>query len=277
MKEEKKSDPADIAHSDPIVASAIRFLPSKARKEALMRKLPLILASLPVFALLVYLLSSIFMLREMKASHGAALLNQERRIAMLEKNMPSEMRFRAFTLELLDANDRAAKNLGAQKISPKQAMEIAADILSICDRNPDIELHPSLYFGLAERESSFNPAAISHDDQGNELAFGILQATMPTAEPYLKEMGYPNPSSALLLDPVICSHVGFLILIDLRREFKSKGRDSWHIALSGYYYSQHLIWKLLTTKYGEEKIAATLEYADDVLLRAKRYEEKGIA
>ena len=118
-----------------------------------------------------------------------------------------------------------------------------------------------------ERESNFEPAIIS-----TAKCYGIMQVHPLTARRHLLEMGYVNPTNALLLDPVICTEVGIRVLVELRKYWMSEGLDSWLITVNSYFWGTSPVWDLLN----KSKMMPNLEYGKGVLDLQRRYKEKGI-
>ena len=198
--------------------------------------------------------------REITTTFAQELAVQRLHVFAIEKKMPYVAKYLSVVIEL----EKACSG----KLSAKDIVTVANIIVEYCQTNQDIGLTEDIVFGLIERESGFNPKAISVSK-----AFGIMQILYSTAERYLKDMGY-QPTLELLLNPVVNIEVGLRELVRIRKEFMSYGIDSWHICLAAYYWGDRPILELVFSK--ERGVYASLEYGQGVMALAKKWKEKGI-
>jgi soluble lytic murein transglycosylase-like protein len=185
----------------------------------------------------------------------------EVRSESFEKQLPQASRFVAIVQHLTTKMENRA--------TAAEIVEISRTILQHCIANESIGLNESLVFALIERESGFNPSAVSW-----AKAYGLTQVLLPTAEPHLKEMGFARATPELLLNPVVNVEVGIRELLRLKKYWMEEGIDSWKIALTSYFWGPRWTWALVKEK-GRGDLPS-LEYGVGVLRLATSWKEKGL-
>jgi len=111
------------------------------------------------------------------------------------------------------------KNPHARTSLGNRVPAVAAKIMDLSDRYRDDGVTPAMLLGLIEVESTFNANAISHNEAGEKVAYGLMQVTQKTATPYLRDMGV-SWSEAVALDPLRNLDVGAAHFASLHRRFK---------------------------------------------------------
>jgi hypothetical protein len=182
------------------------------------------------------------------------------RVSALEKGMPDMARY----FKVVHALDAASKG----KLKAAEVVDVARVIMESCILYKDMGLSEDIIFGLIERESGFNPKALS-----DMKAYGLTQCIRMTFELHLPSLGYQKFTEDLAFNPVVNMRVGVAEIVRLRKIFLEDGIDSWHIVLSAYYYGERPVWSLLKTKASER---VTLEYGKGVMDLAKKWKERGL-
>lgn len=197
------------------------------------------------------------------AVRAMVVANAERdvRIESLSKQMPVLARYTTLVAQIQES--------AKEKLTAFQIVEMARIILSYCQLEQSVGLTPPLVLAVMERESGFNPSAVS-----SSKAYGIMQVLPSTAASHLKEMGYSNPTKDLLLNPIICTEVGLRVLIGLRKYWMAEGVDSWLITVSSYYWGTTVTWRLFLEK--DKALLPSLEYGKGVIGLMKKWKEAGL-
>lgn len=183
------------------------------------------------------------------------------RLSAVEQQIPQVAKFMQTVMNLQKAVD--------EKLTATQVVEVAKIIVTQCYMNQDIGLTESIVFGLIERESKFNPKAISEAH-----AYGLMQVLLITAENHLVDMGYKAITTELLLNPVVNVEAGIRELVKLRRYWLSEDVDSWEITLTSYYWGPQVTWLLFKSK-GWVSVPS-LEYGRGVMTLARAWVAKGL-
>jgi len=224
------------------------------------KRLGFVVLVLIFLAVVVLAITTLFRLQSAVSMLSLRMKDQEVRLLSLEKQSPQVGRY---FLVVKALSDVAADNLSSREI-----VEISRVILEQCHLHEELGLTPALVFGLMERESAFNPRAISSAN-----AYGLTQVLPTTAEQHLREMGYQRATTDLLLDPIVNVKVGIAELIRLRRYWLAEGVDSWMVVLTSYYWGVRATHILLTRKSAP---LPTLEYGKGVLELSDKWREKGL-
>jgi len=159
--------------------------------------------------------------------------------------------------------------IAGDKMSAYEIVEVSKVIILQCNIHEDIGLTPDLIFGLIDRESSFNPSAISVAS-----AYGLMQITRSVFSMHLPKLGYAEFSKELALNPVVNVQVGILELIRLRILYMEDGIQGWLVPLHSYFWGERHTRTLLTTK--KRVNIPGLEYSQGVLNLAKQWKERGV-
>ena len=183
------------------------------------------------------------------------------RVVATEKQIPSVARY----LQVLRNLQLKAK----ETLTDYEITEIAKIILVKCAEYDDVGLTPSLIFGLIERESGFNPGAVS-----SARAFGLTQCIEDTFDRHLILLGYNKFTKEIALDPIVNIQVGIAELVRLRKYWKIEGIDNWIIPLHSYFWGTKWTHYLLTSKKRAEM--PSLEYGKGVIDLANIWKEKGV-
>ena len=115
--------------------------------------------------------------------------------------------------------------------SPEQITGLATMILEQSALYSDAGVTPSLIMAVMEKESGFDPTAVS-----SVRAVGLMQVRRAAAQTTLERLGYTY-SVALMQDPILSVKVGTEYLVWLHRLFMSEGveaRDDWQYTLMAY-------------------------------------------
>jgi hypothetical protein len=154
------------------------------------------------------------------------------------------------------------------KLAPEEVVNVAEIIYKECAANKDIGLTPDIILGLIERESNFNPDAVS-----SAKAYGLMQIIEDTWLMHdMFDMWAFSPDVAV--NPEINVRVGIAELVRLRRYWLREGQDNWMIPLTSYFWGVRNTWILLTSKTRD--MLPSLEYGKGVLDLASEWRERGI-
>ena len=192
------------------------------------------------------------------------LVNEEQDIILLlhDRRIPHIVKYTNLVKALMiGAND---------KLTAFEIVEIAKSILVNCEVHSDLGLTPEIILAVIERESGFNPDAISY-----AKAYGLMQVIRSTAELHLAQVGYGAVfSKELILNPIINVEIGMAELVRLRRLFLSEGVDGWLIVLTAYFWGERNAWELLNSK--KRARLPSLEYGKSILELAEKWRQAGL-
>jgi len=187
--------------------------------------------------------------------------DNELRLTAAEKQIPGIIKFQEVVKVLQDR--------GGEKLTAFEIIEIAKIIIVECEMNSSIGLTPDKILAVIERESNFNPHAVSY-----AKAYGLMQVIRTTCEIHLPELGYGNFSKELVLDPIVNIQLGIKELVRLRKYWLEEGTDSWIITMTSYFWGIRNTWALLTEK--KRANLPSLEYGKGILDLADNWRERGI-
>ena len=214
-----------------------------------------------IISLVVIILFSAILSGRRDSDFESDLYEHELRINSIEKQIPGISKYMLLVKELsVAAGDR---------MTAYEVTEIAKIIIVQCALNEDIGLTPSLVVGIMERESNFDPDAVSY-----AMSFGLMQVTQTVCEIHLPVLGYGNFSEALVLNPIINTEIGIAELIRLRKYWLVNDIDSFIIVTTSYFWGIKNTWYLLNSK--KRANLPSLEYGKGILDLAKAWREKGI-
>ena len=121
----------------------------------------------------------------------------------------------------------------------------------ICLQSQIYHVDPAIVFGLVERESDWNPNAISR-----RHAIGLMQVLLPTAQYVMKDSLL---TAQQLLEPYRNIHIGIAYLSYLQNNFKNYRR-----ALSAYERGE--------TRIAKERSIKNLWYVNSILRNSRHYQ-----
>ena len=197
-------------------------------------------------------------INRLESVSGKELKEATVRFEALEKHIPQVSRYISLVKEL---------SAVGKTLTPTEIVEIAQIILTECVLNEKIGLTPDIILAIMEKESNFDPTAIS-----SAKAYGIMQILSTTFNDHAESLGYSRFTLDLAHNPVVNTQVGIRELVKLRKYWLENGVDNWKITLSSYYWGVRNTWHLLSG----EKTTPSLSYGEDVLKRAEKYKNKGI-
>ena len=169
-----------------------------------------------------------------------------------------------YTVLVEQLAERAEGRMGAEDV-----VRVARIIMEQCALNKDIGLTPDKVMAMIERESGFDPAAVS-----SAKAYGLMQVIQETSLIHLPDLGYNRFRVEIIMDPVTNVEVGIRELVRLRRYWLEEGKDNWTYAIHSFFWGTRNTWALLTTK-GRASLPS-LEYAVGVLELANGWRERGV-
>ena len=172
------------------------------------------------------------------------------------------------TTQYIDLVKQLSETAG-DKLTAYEITEIARIIMVQCALNQDIGLTPSIILGLIERESAFDPDAIS-----KAKAYGLTQVIRPTFELHSYKLGYGEFNKDLALDPIVNVQVGIRHLVYLRKYWLSEGVNSWMITINSYFWGTTITWELFIEK--KRARLPSLEYGLGVLKLAEEWKKRGV-
>ena len=185
---------------------------------------------------------------------------QQLQIELNAKQIPDIAKF----VNLVERLSEVSKD----KLTPEEVVNVAEIIYKECAAHKDIGLTPDIILGLIERESNFNPDAIS-----SAKAYGLMQIIEDT---WLIHDVYDDweftPEMATM--PEINVRVGIAELVRLRYYWIREGQDNWMVPLTSYFWGITNTWVLLTSKTRD--MLPSLEYGKGVLDLAIKWKERGI-
>jgi len=220
-----------------------------------------------IFALVIdFIIAGIFVFLVIKTDRGMEGLRKDNydlriQVQATQKQIPLLTKYWILVKELSDVSDG--------KLSAFEVTEIGRIIITQCQMNQDIDLTPALIMGIMERESEFNPKAISR-----KKAYGLMQAIRGTFELHLRGLGYGGFTKTLALDPIVNVQVGIKELVRLKRYWLEYDIDSWLIATNSYFWGTAIVWELFMEK--KRAKLPSLEYAKGILDLEKKWREKGL-
>lgn len=127
-----------------------------------------------------------------------------------DKQIPYIVKYVKLVKEL----ERASKG----KLTAFEVVEISRVIITYCQIYQDIGLTADKILALIERESAFNPAAIS-----KARAYGLTQCIETVFDLHLPELGYGRFNKDLALNPIVNIEVGIKHLVYLRKYWLEQG------------------------------------------------------
>lgn len=154
------------------------------------------------------------------------------------------------------------------RLTSREVVDVAEIIYKECAANKDIGLTPDIVLGLIERESNFNPEAVS-----SAKAYGLMQIVEDT---WLIHDVYDDWDfdPDLATKPEINVRVGIAELVRLRHYWIAQGQDNWIIPLTSYFWGIRNTWSLLNSK--KRGLLPSLEYGKGVMDLAVQWREKGV-
>lgn len=185
----------------------------------------------------------------------------EIRLAAAEKQIPGIVKFQ----ELVSVLQEQSKG----RLTAFEIIEIAKIIIVECEMNSSIGLTPDKVLAIMQRESNFNPSAVSY-----AKAYGLMQVIRDTCDIHLPALGYGAFSKDLVMDPIINTQIGIKELIRLRKYWLEEGTDSWIVTMTSYFWGIRNTWALLTTK--KRANLPSLEYGKGILDLADGWRGRGI-
>jgi len=186
-------------------------------------------------------------------------LEQDVHLYLHDRNIPYVVKY----VRLVNALCGVAED----KMTAFEIVEVAKIITIHCEVYSGLGLTPELILAVMERESSFNPRAVS-----KARAYGLMQVIRSTVELHLAQLGYGTTfSKDLVLNPIINVEIGIAELVRLRRLFLSEGVDSWLIVLTAYFWGERNAWELLNSR--KRASLPSLEYGQGVLNLADKWKE----
>jgi len=189
------------------------------------------------------------------------LSDHELKILSHDKQIPYIAKY----IRLVKGLQAVSKN----KLTAFEIVEISRIILIQCQLNQNIGLTPGIVMAVMERESAFDPKAIS-----KARAYGLMQLLQPTIEDHLDKLGYGKFAVDLALNPIVNVECGIKELVRLRKYWLAEDVDSWMIVINSYYWGIRNTWDLLLAK--KRAKLPSLEYGKGVLDLAKKWKERGL-
>jgi len=188
---------------------------------------------------------------------------QDLKIQMHDKRIPYMVEY----VTMVKSVDEAAGSM----LSATDVIEVSRIIVEQCALNQDIGITPDKILALIERESGFDPTAISYAN-----AIGLTQVTKPIFLIHAEDLGFDKGADwvQVLLDPIQSVRFGVAELIRLRRNWISYGVDSWLIVFTSYFWGEKNAWDLLETKRRAQ--LPSLEYGQGVIELSAKWREKGV-
>lgn len=188
----------------------------------------------------------------------------ELRLLAHDKQIPYVTRY----MKLVEEMSVVADN----KLTAFEITEVCKIIIVECQRNQDIGLTPAIIMAVIERESNFDPTAIS--EMG---AYGLMQCIQATFERHLSNLGYQQATLEVMLDPVINIQVGIKEIIRLKKIWLTEGyetRSDWKITFYSYYAGERWARLILTTL--KKETFPGLEYSAGTTQLVNDWKERGV-
>jgi len=222
-------------------------------------KLKTIIAGILLFFALVFILGIHYGDRRRQDARDG---QQDLLILANQKQIPYVAKF----LKLVRELERASEG----KLTAYEIVEISKIIIVQCEVHSDLGLTPSIVMAVIQRESAFNPDAIS-----KQRAFGLMQLIRPTMQNHLQDLGYGRFTKSLALDPIVNTECGIKELIKLRQYWLEEGIDNWLIVATSYFWGIRNTWELLVEKKRAE--LPSLEYGKGILDLAREWQKRGLS
>lgn len=161
------------------------------------------------------------------------------------------------------------EKVAGDKMTPKQVVEVSEVISAMCIAHQDLGLTSAKIFAMIERESNFDPMAISP-----QRAYGLMQLIRPTFEMYLEDIGYAKFSKTIALDPVVNVKAGIEHLVYLRSYWLEEDVDSWMTVMNSYFWGIRTTWELFLSK--RRARLPSMEYGKNILDLTREWKERGL-
>jgi len=156
-------------------------------------------------------------------------------------------------------------------LTPFEVVEISRIIIEQCAIHSDVGLTPDKIMAVMERESAFNPRAIS-----KARAYGLMQVIQSTFLIHSPDLGYGKSfSRELALDPLVNIQVGIRELVRLRKFWLSEDVDSWLVVYTSFFWGERNAWALLLSK--KRARLPSLEYSKGINDLAKKWRGRGLS
>jgi len=167
----------------------------------------------------------------------AIVYEQGVQLKIQEKQLPVMAEYIQLVHAIQDASE--------DRLTAHEVVEMAKIIMEQCTLHSDIGLTPSRILAPIERESSFDPEAVSHAQ-----AYGLMQCLESTFARHLPELGHTGLiTEELMLDPIWNIRVGIAELIRLKKMWLKEGAESiddWKITYYSYWagegWARHLLY-----------------------------------
>ena len=218
--------------------------------------LAVILIAITLLVLVVYLvvMDEVRDLGEVIHDHGVE-------IGSVKKQIPAVSRYIILVKEI--------EQKSGGKLNVLQVTEIAQIILVQSNRYSSVGLTPQLILAVIERESMFDPNAISYAQ-----AYGLMQVTEGIFKIHLAELEYGEFTKDLAMDPIVNIKVGIMEMVRLKKYWLKHGTDSWMVAMTSYFWGIRNTWSLLETK--NRASLPSLEYGKSIIELSKGWLERGV-
>jgi hypothetical protein len=183
------------------------------------------------------------------------------KIATAEKLIPQSVRLIKIADELYKA--------GRGKLTPPQCAEMARLIVLYSELYGDIGITPDKIFAIAERESGFDPKAVS-----KAKCYGIMQLHPGTFNQHSGDVGYGKFTKELALNPVINLHVALEHLVFLKLYWLGEGIADDLPVYTSFFWGVKITQELFASK--KRANLPSLEYAKGIIVLAAKWRERGV-
>lgn len=158
---------------------------------------------------------------------------------------------------------------GQGKLTPAECAEMARLIVFYAELYGHIGVTPDKVFAIVERESGFNPQAIS-----KAKCYGIMQLHPGTFNQHSKDLGYGKFTKELAFNPVINLHVALEHLVFLKLYWLAEGISDDLPVYTSFFWGINITWELFNSK--KRANLPSLEYAKGIITLAAKWREQGI-
>lgn len=222
-------------------------------------KLKTIISGVAIFLALTFMLGLYY---GDKQKQNARDGYQDLLILANQKQIPYVAKFLKLVREL--------EEVSKGQMTAFEIVEISKIIIVQCEVHGDIGLTPSIIMAVIERESAFDPDAISR-----QKAYGLMQLIRPVMQGHLQRLGYGRFTKNLALDPIVNVECGIKELVRLRQYWLEEGINNWLIVSTSYFWGIRNTWELLLEK--KRAKLPSLEYGKGILDLAKEWQKRGLS
>lgn len=210
---------------------------------------------------------------DQRSTLEARLLELQFELAKTQASAQINVEYTSIVKALIASRDDVRKvNPSANVLNEQEIIDVALAIHEQVIVHRDIGLNASIVLAVMSRETNFDPTA-----QSEANAYGLMQVTRFTAQPYLKELNQQWQDD-ILFDAVLCTRIGIDYLTDLHSIYMDEGletKDDWKLTLHSYFWGPTNTSLLLSAK-GSRPQVPSLEYSVGIIELQRGFQQDGL-